>query len=67
MSNVRIKIFAFDSTKQTTSQIEDELNNFLERTDISVETSDIVVMPDDTTIVTVVYKLRKSAYKSPPK
>ena len=66
MSNARLKIFAFDSAKFTSDQIEDEVNKFLERKDISVDTADVEMMPDDTTIVKIVYKLRKGTNKNPP-
>jgi len=61
MSNVRLKIFAFDSAKFTSDQIETKVNEFLERKDITVTTTDIDLIPDDTTIVKIIYKLRKGS------
>ena len=64
MSNARIKIFSFNSTKMTADQIAEIVNKFLENPDIDVETADIEFLPDEYTTISVRYTLRKSRNKN---
>lgn len=59
-----IKIFSFDATKYTSVQMEDEVNNFLQRPEVIAEPENITIHPDEFVIVTIIYKLRKSHTKS---
>lgn len=64
MSDIRIKLFAFDSAKITEKQMEDEINNFLSGKDIIVDPVDIEFIPAETSTFKIVYKLRKSGQKT---
>ena len=63
MSNVRLKIWSFNSAKTHAKEICDEVNKFLSDPNIIVEPADIQVLPDDFTVVNVVYKLNKKVSK----
>lgn len=68
MSNTRIKIFCFESTKVTSEQIENEVNNFLSKPEIITTPDDIVVtISDDYTTIDIRYKLGKTSDKNPKK
>lgn len=54
-----LKIFSFDATKYTSRQMEDEVNEFLQRPEVLAEPENITVHPDDFVIVTIIYKLKK--------
>lgn len=59
MSNSRLKIFSFKSDTIKENQIENTVNEFLQRPEVIAEPGDIIMLPDDYTIVYITYKLRK--------
>lgn len=67
MSDTRIELFSFNSTKDTASKISQVVNEFLKRPDIIVEPQDVIVDADETTIVSIVYKIKKKLRKSKSK
>lgn len=65
MSNSRVKIFSFDSTKIKAEEIEKTINEFLERPEVIVDPQDIILHPDDYTVVYISYFLRKEKNSKP--
>jgi len=63
MSNVRIKIFSFDSTVSFPKDMEFVVNNFLSDPNIIAEPENINFIPDAFTTISITYKLRKGANK----
>ena len=68
MSDIRIKLFSFNSQKSTTDDIESIVNAFLKKNEIIIlDTADIEIISDDYSIIKIVYKLRKSTDKNTEK